>query len=91
MLNLYHAQSEYNLAEILRCVTINPAKRFGLSSGRLAVNAPADIIIFDADYGYRMSRDTMHSSATNTPYDGQLMQGKVLKAFISGLEIKDVS
>ncbi len=91
MLNIYHAQSEYNLAEVLRCVTLNPAQRFGLPSGRLSVGSPADIIIFDADYGYRMSRDTMHSAATNTPYDGQLMQGKVLKAFVAGIEIKDVS
>jgi dihydroorotase len=91
MLNLYHGQSDYNLAEILRCVTVNPAKRFGLNAGYLAVGFPADIIIFDADYGYRMSRETMHSSATNTPYDGQLMQGKILKAFVNGLEIKDLA
>lgn len=91
MLNIYHAQSEYNLAEILRCVTLNPAQRFGLPSGRLSVGSPADIIIFDANYGYRMSRDTMQSAATNTPYDGQLMQGKVLKAFVAGIEIKDLS
>ena len=90
MLNLYHSQTTYNLAQILRCVTINPAKRFNLPSGRLAVNAPADLIIFDADYGYRMSRDTMQSMATNTPYDGQLMQGKVMRAFVGGNEIKDL-
>jgi dihydroorotase len=87
MLNVYHGQSEYNLAHILRCVTINPAKRFGLASGRLSVNAPADIIIFDADYGYRMSRESMVSNATNTPYDGQLLQGKVVKAFVNGIDI----
>ena len=64
--------------------------RLTLPSGRLAVNAPADLIIFDADYGYRMSRDTMQSMATNTPYDGQLMQGKVMRAFVGGNEIKDL-
>jgi dihydroorotase len=90
MLNLYHSQTTYNLAEILKCVTINPAKRFGLPSGRLAVNAPADLIVFDADYGYRMSRETMQSMATNTPYDGQLMQGRVMRAFVGGIEIKDL-
>ena len=91
MLNLYHGQSERNLAEILRCVTLNPAERFGLPCGRFEMNAPADIIIFDADCGFRMERETMQSMASNTPYEGRLMQGKVIKAFVNGIEIKDLA
>ena len=75
---------EYNLAEILKCVTLNPAKRFDLPAGRLKIGNPADLIIFNADQGYRMTRNTMKSTATNTPYDGQLMQGVVTHAFING-------
>ncbi|MFT6072464.1 MAG: dihydroorotase [Alphaproteobacteria bacterium] len=84
LLNLYYGQSEYNLAEILKCVTLNPAKRFDLPAGRLKIGNPADLIIFNADQGYRMTRDTMKSTATNTPYDGQLMQGVVTHVFING-------
>lgn len=87
LLRLYHGQNGLNLAQILRCVTINPARRFDLPAGRLEKEAPADLIIFDADQGYKISRDTMQAAATNTPYDDQLVQGIVKKVFVGGKEI----
>jgi len=90
ILNLYHSQSEHNLAEIIRCVTINPANRFNLPAGTLKEGTPADLVIFDADQGYQVTRENMKSMATNTPYDRQMMQGVVTCAFINGKYIKDI-
>lgn len=88
LLRLFYSQNDYNLAEILRSVTINPAKRFGLPSGRLSQGAPADIILFDPDQGYRISRNTMKASASNTPYENHLVQGGIKHAFINGKEVE---
>jgi dihydroorotase len=90
LIGLYYSQSEYNLAEILKCVTINPARRFNLPAGQLKCTMPADLIIFNPNQGYKMTRDCMVSNAINTPYDGRLMQGIVTHTFVNGILIQEI-
>jgi dihydroorotase len=59
----------------------------GLESGRISIGSPADIILFDADAPFVLDRTTLKSKSKNTPFDGQRMQGKVLKTFVSGQEV----
>ncbi len=48
-LRLVHS-GDVPLLTILRAMTSRPAEILGLDSGRLAVGAPADLILFDPDY-----------------------------------------
>ena len=36
------------------------------------------------DRGYKLSRENMHSNASNTPYEGRLMQGICQMSMIDG-------
>ena len=85
-LRLYHG-GYMDLPTLFRSMTLNPAKRLGLESGRISIGSPADIILFDADAPFVLDRTTLKSKSKNTPFDGQRMQGKVLKTFVSGQEV----
>ena len=82
-LRLVHA-GQLDLPNLFRALSLNPAKRLGLSSGRLAAGAPADLVLFDADAPFVMDRFQLRSKSQNTPYDGQRMQGKVLATYVAG-------
>ncbi|MEP3783408.1 dihydroorotase [Ascidiaceihabitans sp.] len=75
------------LPVLWRAMSLNPAKRLGLASGRLAKDAPADLVMFDAHAPFLMDRTTLRSKSRNTPFDGARMQGKVLATYVDGTEI----
>ncbi|WP_425043197.1 dihydroorotase [Primorskyibacter sp. S87] len=85
-LRLYHSE-QLTLPQLFRAMSLNPAKRLGLESGRLSAGAPADLVLFDADVPFVLDRFTLKSKSQNTPFDGQRMQGRVLATYLAGQEI----
>ncbi len=85
-LRLYHA-GQLDLPSLFRAMALNPAKRLGLDSGRLAQGAPADLVLFDPDVPFVLDRFALKSKSQNTPFDGQRMQGKVLATYVAGKDI----
>jgi dihydroorotase len=85
-LRLLHAGS-IDLPTLWRALSFNPAKRLGLEGGRLSVGAPADLVLFDPNAPFVMDRETLRSKSKNTPFDGQRMQGRVLRTFVGGEEV----
>ncbi|WP_375264666.1 dihydroorotase [Planktotalea sp.] len=73
-----------DLPTLWRALSLAPAKRLGLSSGRLSVGAPADLVLFDPDAPFIMDRFKLHSKSKNTPFDGARMQGKVIATYVAG-------
>ncbi len=85
-LRLYHS-GQLDLPTLFRAMTLNPAKRLGLNSGRLSTGAPADLLVFDPDIPFVLDRFTLRSKSQNTPFDGQRMQGKVIATYVAGKEV----
>ncbi|MFA3917220.1 dihydroorotase [Ruegeria hyattellae] len=85
-LRLYHGE-QLDLPTLFRAMSLNPAKRLGLDSGRLAYDAPADLVLFDPDTPFILDRFTLQSKSQNTPFDGQRMQGRVLATYVAGAAI----
>ena len=85
-LRLYHA-GILDLPQLFKAISLNPAKRLGLPSGRLAVGAPADLVLFDPDAPFVLNRFDLLSKSKNTPFDEALMQGQVLRSFVGGNEV----
>jgi dihydroorotase len=85
-LRLWHA-GQISLPRLFRAMTLNPARRLGLDSGRLRKGAPADLILFDPNVPYVLDRTTLRSKSKNTPFDGARMQGRVLATFVGGRQV----
>ncbi|MSU91307.1 amidohydrolase family protein [Rhodobacteraceae bacterium 2CG4] len=89
-LQLVHA-GHIDLPHLFRALALNPARRLGLPVGRLAVGAPADLVLFDPDTPFILDRGTLRSKSKNTPYDGRRMQGRVLLTLAGGRVVFDRS
>ena len=86
-MRLYH-DGTMTLPRLFRAMSLNPAKRLGLPCGRLAVGAPAELVLFDPDAPFVLDRFTMLASKSkNTPFDGAKMEGKVLATFVGGVQV----
>ena len=53
----------------------------------LAVGAPADLVLFDADAPFVLNRFELRSKSKNTPFDEARMQGKVLGTWVGGARV----
>ncbi len=85
-LRLYHAEA-LDLPALFRAMSLNPAKRLGLASGRLAVGAPADLVLFDPMKPFVLDRFALRSKSKNTPFDGARLQGKVCATYVAGTRV----
>ena len=85
-LRLYHS-GDLTLPQLFAAMSLNPSKRLGLNSGRMAIGAPADLVLFDPDKPFVLDRFTLRSKSKNTPFDGQRMQGKVLQTYVAGKQV----
>jgi dihydroorotase len=80
---IYHS-GHIDMPKLFRALSLNPSRILGLPTGRLLPSAPADLILFDPDAPFRLDRSTLLSKSKNTPFDGELMQGKVLGTWVAG-------
>ncbi len=85
-MRLYHA-GHLTLPQLFRAMALNPARRLGLPQGRLSVGAPADLVLFDPDAPFILDRFKLKSKSKNTPFDGQRMEGRVLRTFVGGKQV----
>lgn len=83
VLRLVHAGA-IDLPTLFRAISLNPARRLGIPGGQLAVGSPADLILFDPDAPFVLDRFSLQSKSKNTPFDGQRMQGMVLRTIVAG-------
>ncbi|MBU0556606.1 MAG: dihydroorotase [Alphaproteobacteria bacterium] len=61
---------------MMALLAANPAAILGLDAGRLAVDAPADLILIDPDKPWIVDSAKMAAAAGNTPFDKLPVQGR---------------
>lgn len=76
-----------DLARLFALLAANPARVLGLEAGRLAVDMPADLLVFDADAPWQISADRFAGRAGNTPFDGLPVQGQVRQLYKGGTRL----
>jgi dihydroorotase len=79
-----HHKREIELIPLLAAMTCKPAKLLGLDSGRLALGAPADLILVNLDLPWRVDADRLTSRSRNSVFDGHLLLGRVLQTIVAG-------
>jgi len=82
-LELVH-NGHLELLAALDLITRKPAELMKLEAGRLQAGAPADLMIFDPDRGWKVTDEKLHSKSKNSPFDGRPVQGQVLRTVIDG-------
>ena len=82
-LEIYH-NGHMPLLDVLAAMTVKPADLLGLDVGRLAIGAPADLLLFDLDSPWRIEVDAFHSKSKNSPFDGRPVQGRPLRTVVGG-------
>jgi dihydroorotase len=85
-LELYH-NGHLALIEVIRRMTVNPARILGLPVGRLAPGAPADLLIFDPDLSWYIATDDFRSKSKNAPFDDRQVRGRVRRTVVDGRTI----
>ncbi len=85
-LSLAH-KGEVPLTTIIRAMSLRPAEILNLPQGRLAKGAPADIILIDLGAPFQLDSDKLRSKSNNSPFDGKLLQGVVVRTFIGGKSV----
>ena len=68
-------------------MSYNPAKILGIDNeyGRITEGAKADIAVFDPEQEWIVDVNKFYSKGHNTPYNGQLLKGKVTATFVDGI------
>ena len=71
----------------LGLLTARPAALLGLPQGRLAKGAPADLVLFHPDRGWKVEAGKLPGKAQNSPFDGRALEGRVLGTWKAGRRV----
>ncbi len=82
-LRLVHA-GQVSLARLIAAMSTAPAALLKLETGRLAVGAPADLILIDPDEPWVCDKMKLKSRAKNSPFDEARMTGRVRLTLAGG-------
>jgi dihydroorotase len=85
-LELFHNR-HLGLLDVVRLMTVNPARILRLPVGRLAVGAPADLVLFDPDFSWQICPDAFLSKSKNAPFDDRPVRGRVQLTIVDGRTI----
>lgn len=85
-LELVHG-GHLTLPRLFQLLSSTPASLFGLPAGKLAKGAPADLVLFDPDYAWKIDRDDLWSKTKNSPFDERPVQGRALATIVGGRTI----
>ncbi|MBL8555403.1 MAG: dihydroorotase [Phenylobacterium sp.] len=80
----FHHEDRIPLIDLIRTVTAAPADLLGLSAGRIAKGAPADLVLASLNTPVHIDADKLVSKSKNSPFDGRRLQGKVLRTLVDG-------
>jgi dihydroorotase len=72
------------LVDVIRWLTIEPAKILQMPLGTLSLGVDADVCIFDPEETWTVSRETLRTKSANTPLLGMTMQGRVRYTLVEG-------
>ena len=71
-----------SMMQLLEKMTINPAKLYNMEQGRLQEGKPADVVLFNPEEEWEVKE--YKSKATNSPFTGWKLKGKVKYTICDG-------
>ena len=96
LLPLLHTLSvesgKLSMEQLVNLISTGPARQFGIypEKGSLKENTDADIVIFNPEEEWVLSKETIHSASGYTAYEGKKVIGKAVRTYLRGnLIMKD--
>jgi len=90
LLSLWH-DGRAPLIDLIRAVTLAPAEAIGLSAGRLALGAPADLVLCDLAAPRVIDAEKLVSKSKNSAFDGRRLQGEVKMTLVDGRVVHEAA
>lgn len=75
------------MLELVRRLSLAPARILGLPSGTLSVGAAADLVLFDAETPGNVQPAQFRSKSKNSPFEGYATHGRVLRTVVDGRSV----
>ena len=72
---------------LLRRLSTDPAKIFGLPGGSLARGTLGDVVVFDPDAKWTVTADAFVSRSQNSPFIGRDLVGRVERTLVGGRKV----
>ena len=72
-----------DLSRLIDLMSCAPARIFNLPGGTLRAGSPADITLLDLDTRFQVT-NTFRSKASNSPFVGETLQGRVVATIVGG-------
>ena len=81
----------FTIDRITEWLSCGPARQVGLDQlkGSIKPGADADIVIWNPDAEFRVTREMIHHRHKLTPYAGETLSGVVEKTFLRGQMVYD--
>ena len=76
-------------AQLVERMACAPARVFGLEGGTLRRGALADVTVFDPERRWTVDPARFRSKGRNTPYAGQVLQGRAVATVVGGRIVYD--
>lgn len=78
------ATGKWPLSLLVNRMTSDPARTFGLNTGRIEEGAPADLTVIDLDTERQVNPHEFLTKGRNTPFTGWSLKGWPVKTFVDG-------
>jgi dihydroorotase len=75
-----------SMIELVRRMTIEPARILRMPLGTLTPGAVADVVVFNPDEPWVVRRDALATKSANTPLLGMTLRGRVVLTLVDGEE-----
>ena len=72
------------MIQLMEKMSLNPAKLYRFDKGYIDEGADADLVIFDENESWEVTRDELASKSCNTPFLGTTLYGKVKYTICGG-------
>ena len=72
------------LEDVIKRMSVNPARIYGLRAGIIKTDAPADLIVFDPNARRVIREEEFASKAKNSPFIGRTVRGKIKYTICNG-------
>ncbi|HHY63582.1 MAG TPA: dihydroorotase [Clostridiaceae bacterium] len=77
-------QGHLTLPELIRKMTVNPARMLRIDKGTLECGKAADLILVDFDNEYAIDVSNFASKSRNSPFNGFRVKGRVKTTIVNG-------